>query len=57
MHLEGVQLFGSRRVRDEANAGAVAFARIDSPGLGDLEDAIILKTFGEVPEDFECLRP
>src|SRR6267378_1764896 len=40
--------------RNEANAGAVAFARIDSPDLGDLEDAVILKTFGNVPDDFDC---
>jgi hypothetical protein len=40
--------------RNEANAGAAALARIDSPGLGDFEDTLILKTFGDVPEDFEC---
>ncbi len=39
--------------RNEANAGAVALARIDSPDLGDFEDAMILKTFGDVPEDFD----
>jgi hypothetical protein len=38
--------------RDKANAGAVALARIDSPDLDDVKDALILKTFGEVPEDF-----
>jgi hypothetical protein len=37
--------------RSEANAGAVALARIDSPDVGDFEDAMILKTFGEVPDD------
>jgi hypothetical protein len=42
--------------RNEANAGAVAFARIDSPDFGDLEDAMILKTFGNVPDDFDCAR-
>jgi hypothetical protein len=42
--------------RDEANAGAVALARIDSPGLGDFEDAVILKTFGDVPDEFACSR-
>ena len=40
-------------VRDEANAGAVALAYIDSPDVGDFEDAMILKTFGDVPEDFD----
>jgi hypothetical protein len=41
--------------RNEANAGAVALAHIDSPALGDCEDPVILKTFGDVPEDFDCL--
>jgi hypothetical protein len=41
--------------RNEANAGAVAVAHVGSPGLGDFEDPVILKTFGDVPEDFECL--
>jgi len=36
----------------EANAGAVAFSRRGSPELGEFEDAVILKTFGEVPDDF-----
>jgi hypothetical protein len=39
--------------RNEANAGAVALARIDSPDIGDLEDAMILKTFGDVPDDLQ----
>jgi hypothetical protein len=38
--------------RDEANAGAVALARIDNPDLDNVRDALILKTFGDVPEDF-----
>jgi len=38
--------------RSKANAGALALVCIDSPNLGDFEDAMILKTFGEVPEDF-----
>jgi hypothetical protein len=38
--------------RNEANAGAVAFARVESPDLGDCEEAMILKTFGDVPDDF-----
>ena len=42
--------------RSEANAGAVALARIDTPDLGNFEDAVILKTFGDVPEDFDCAR-
>ena len=42
--------------RNEANVGAVALARIDSPNLGDFEDAVILKTFGDVLEDFDYAR-
>jgi hypothetical protein len=42
--------------RSEANAGAVAFAHIDSPDLGNSEDAMILKTFGDVPDDFISVR-
>lgn len=38
--------------RDEANAGAVAFSRSGDPNLGDFDDAVILKSFGEVPDDF-----
>jgi hypothetical protein len=36
----------------EANAGAVAFSRRGDPNLGEFEDAVIIKSFGEVPEDF-----
>ena len=39
--------------RSESNAGAVALARIDSPDVGDFEDAMILKTFGDVPDDLQ----
>ncbi len=37
---------------NDANAGAVAFSRDGDPNLGEFEDAVILKTFGEVPDDF-----
>jgi len=37
---------------DEANAGAVAFSRSGDPNLGEFDDAVILKTFGQVPGDF-----
>jgi hypothetical protein len=29
-------------------------AHINSPGLGDFENPLILKTFGNVPDDFAC---
>jgi hypothetical protein len=35
-----------------ANAGAVAFSRSGDPNSGEFDDAVILKTFGQVPEDF-----
>jgi hypothetical protein len=37
---------------NEANAGAVAFSRNGDANLGEFDDAVILKTFGQVPEDF-----
>jgi hypothetical protein len=37
---------------DEANAGAVAFVR-NSPRLAAFADAVVLKAFGQVPEDFD----
>jgi hypothetical protein len=38
--------------RQETNAGAVAFSRRGDPNLGDFEDAVVLKTYGEVPDEF-----
>jgi hypothetical protein len=35
----------------EPNAGAVAFSREGAPELGEFEEAVILKTFGDVPDD------
>jgi hypothetical protein len=40
----------------EMNTGAVAFSRSGSPELGELDDAVLLKSFGDVPEDFDCSR-
>jgi hypothetical protein len=36
----------------EAVARAVAFSRLGRPDLGEFEDAVILNTFGDVPDDF-----
>jgi hypothetical protein len=36
----------------EMNAGAAAFSRQGNVELGEFEDALILKTFGDVPDDF-----
>ena len=40
--------------RSEMNAGAVAFSRSGSPDLGEFDDAVVLKSFGHVPDDFAC---
>lgn len=37
----------------EPNAGAVAFSRSGSPELGEFEEAVILGTFGDVPDEFQ----
>ena len=34
----------------EGHCGAIAFSRTGDPALGDFEDAVILKTGGEVDE-------
>jgi hypothetical protein len=36
---------------NEVIAGAVAFSRRGSPDVGEFEDAVILKVFGDVPDD------
>lgn len=38
--------------RSEANAGAIAFSRRGDANLGEFDDAVIIKTFGEVPDEF-----
>ena len=38
--------------RDPANAGAVAFKRA---GAAQFSDAVVLKKFGDVPEDLSAL--
>jgi hypothetical protein len=37
-----------------SNAGAVAFSRSGDPNIGEFEDAVILKAFGEVPDDLQA---
>ena len=41
--------------RDPANAGALAFKRGGDPMMGDFSDAIVLRTFGEVPDKLDEL--
>jgi hypothetical protein len=55
-HSSAVMQRADAMSRNEANAGAVALARIDSPDLADFEDAVILKSFGAVPDAFDCSR-
>ena len=55
-HVSAVIRRADAMFRNEANAGAAALAHIESPDLGDFEDAMILKTFGDVPEDFDFAR-
>ena len=41
--------------RDPAYAGAVAFKRAGDPNEGEFSDAVILKKFGDVPDDLSAL--
>jgi hypothetical protein len=38
--------------RDKTNARAVSFSRKGDPNMGEFEDGVLLKSFGEVPDDF-----
>ena len=38
-----------------ANAGAVAFKRAGDPNVGEFSGAVVLKKFGDVPEDLSAL--
>lgn len=44
---QAIRLAGSLAV-NEGHCGAIAFSRTGDPALGDFEDAVILKTIGEV---------
>ena len=44
---QAVRMAGSLAARD-GNCGAIAFSRTGDRALGDYEDAVILKTVGEV---------
>lgn len=37
------------------NVGAVAFSRTGDPMIGEFEDAVVLKAFGDVPDDLSGL--
>jgi hypothetical protein len=41
--------------RTEGHIGAVAFSRTGDPGSGEFGDAVLLKAFGDVPNDLSAL--
>ncbi len=44
-----------RLARTEGNIGAVAFSRTGDPGSGEFGDAVVLRSFGDVPSDLSAL--
>jgi hypothetical protein len=44
-----------RLARTEGHIGAVAFSRTGDPGAGEFGDAVVLRSFGEVPSDLNLL--
>lgn len=41
--------------RSQSYVGAVAFSRTGDPGTGEFAAAVVLKAFGEVPDDLSAL--
>ncbi len=37
------------------NIGAIAFSRAGDPMIGEFKDAVVLRTFGQVPSDTSAL--
>lgn len=44
-----------RMARTDGHIGAVAFSRTGDPASGEFADAVLLKTFGDVPSDLSAL--
>jgi hypothetical protein len=44
---QAIRMAGSL-AKEDGHCGAIAFSRTGDPALGDFEDAVILKTVGEV---------
>jgi hypothetical protein len=44
---QAIRMAGSL-AKEDGHCGAIAFSRTGDPALGDFEDAVILKTIGEV---------
>jgi hypothetical protein len=47
---EGAARSAAMMAADPKNCGAIAFSRSGDPALGDCDDAVILRTFGEIDE-------
>jgi hypothetical protein len=41
--------------RKKGHVGAVAFSRTGDPAIGEFGDAMVIRKFGEVPEDLRSL--
>ena len=41
--------------RKEGNVGAVAFSRTGDPAMGEFGNAVVLRMFGDVPDDLSTL--
>jgi hypothetical protein len=41
--------------REPAHAGAIAFKRNGDPNLGNFSDAVVLRSFGDVPQNLDEL--
>ena len=41
--------------RKDGNIGAIAFSRTGDPSLGEFADAVLLRSFGDVPSDLSGL--
>ncbi|WP_439925277.1 hypothetical protein [Nitrobacter sp. JJSN] len=48
-------LQAERMARTEGHIGAVAFSRTGDPGSGEFADAVVLLSFGVVPDDLSEL--
>ena len=42
--------------KKQGNVGALAFSRTGDPEIGEFQDAVLLRSFGLVPKDFEGTR-
>jgi hypothetical protein len=54
-HRQGKRIQAWQGHGDPANAGAVEFKRAGDPNVREFSDAVVLKKFGDVPEDLSAL--